>query len=200
MKYSLWSRDRLLGETDFGYPRDTSRWRIGDLAPTALGMQLLPVVASVNQILLEAGRDGRRGRKAGVLSEDAEVELFRTALADMKEASTHMEALELELRGPDGRVIPTESIDINDADFLAEFGREIEEQEPELIEYAESAGVALEPGTAGGLPDPTCADECSLPEPDGFWSDYDAEGGMIEEPPFPRFQIMVQLLDDAAIP
>ena len=41
MRYTLWSRDRLLGETDLDYVRCMPKTRMGELVATALGETLL---------------------------------------------------------------------------------------------------------------------------------------------------------------
>ena len=169
---------------------------MGDLMPTPLGEQLLPVVTGVSRVLIEKNREERAQRQAGVRATlDADYADRRSsAYADIMEATTHASSLELELRGPDGRVIPTESIGVQDTQFLLSLARDTasleleDELDPELD--AELSSTAVE--------DDELEDEIALDEPAELWRDYGDE--RMQEGTWPRYQIQVQLLDEHDVP
>jgi hypothetical protein len=100
--YTLWSRGRLLGETDLGFVYRERGFRCGWFHPTALGERLMPFATGVAPAL----------RTEFMIGPDA------TAHADVLAAADQEEALELELHGPDGNRIATESIGIIDTEYL----------------------------------------------------------------------------------
>lgn len=169
---------------------------MGDLIPTPLGEQLLPVVTGVSRALIEKSREERAQRQSGgTTTLDVNFADPRSsACADIMEATTHATSLELELRGPDGRVIPTESIGVQDTEFLLSLARDAESPEledgwdPELD--AELSSMMVE--------DDEQDEELALDEPAELWRDYGDE--RIEEGTWPRYQIQVQLIDDDNVP
>lgn len=176
---------------------------MGDLIPTPLGEQLLPVVTGISRILIDANRaEERRRRDAGevVRPDPGEDERLARAYADFMEACTHAESLELQLRGPDGKVIPTEDIGVQDTEFLLALARESEETglassqewDPEIDAILADDAV-FDDGEDGN--DVWDLDD---EEPRELWKGYD--DGEIEEGTFPRYQIQVQLLDEDAVP
>jgi hypothetical protein len=100
--YSLWSRGRLLAETDLGFIYREDRHRFGWLHPTELGEQILPDAAGVAPAM----------RTEFMIGPDA------TLHADVLAACDREESLELELRGPDGKRIETEDIGVRDTHYL----------------------------------------------------------------------------------
>jgi hypothetical protein len=180
LPYTLWSRDRLLGHSDLGYVRDFERHRMGDFFPSELGEKLMPVLTGVTRAC-------------------ADVPQTRE-LADVAEAVTHVESLELELRGPDGAVIPTEWIGVRDVELVLSEVSEVDEMD-DLDEI-----------------DPMRADEADMELLRSVQHDMEIIDEMIErnaaasraagipvreeweEPPYPRYQIQVGLFDDAAVP
>lgn len=100
--YTLWSRGRLLGETDLGFIFRHEGHRCGWFHPNALGERLMPFATGVAPAL----------RTAFILGHDPTLE------ADVLAAVDQDEALELELRGPDGKHIDTESVAIVDTEYL----------------------------------------------------------------------------------
>lgn len=194
MRYSLWSRDRLLGESDLDY--DTGGlpgFRMGELTPTPLGDQLLPVVTNVTRVLLEARRARRRAEREGNgASDPSSDERMTTEWADLQEAAAHAEGLELQLRAPDGTVVPTEHIGVQDCEYLAAVGEEAVNEELEDFDPEVEAAVAH---------DLALIEEWDQErEPEGLWAQYDGGRPPVEERPFPRYQIMVQLVIDVPTP
>jgi hypothetical protein len=102
MQYTLWSRGRLLGETDLGFIFREHGFRCGWFHPTALGERLMPAATGVAPAL----------RTVCMIGPDA------TARADLASAVDQENALALELHGPDGTVIATEDIAIIDTHYL----------------------------------------------------------------------------------
>lgn len=102
MQYTLWSRERLLGTTDFGFIYRPDGFRCGWLHPTVLGERLLPEACGVAPAM----------RAQFMLGDDP------TLRADLRAAIDQEAALALEVRGPDGSVIATEDIGITDTHYL----------------------------------------------------------------------------------
>ena len=102
MRYTLWSRGRLLGETDLGFVFRPEGFRCGWLYPTTLGERVLPRATGVGPAL----------RTVAIIGPDP------TARADLLAAIDEETALELELRGPRGAVIATEHIHVVDTHYL----------------------------------------------------------------------------------
>jgi hypothetical protein len=168
--------------------------RMGDLNPTDLGEKLLPLATEVSRAVIELGKVSRElaadeERNGSSLGD----RLRRTTEgADYAAAQVHEDSLELELRGPDGLVVPTEWIDIRDTHYLLALAQEAEdvpgplfdeEEDPELM-----AAIEHDEALLRFQFDDELASELESDEP---WQ---------EEAPFPRYQIQVRLLDDASIP
>jgi len=165
MRYTLWSRGRLLGETNLGFVYRENGFRCGWLHPTELGDRLMEVASGVAPAL----------RAQWMIGSEA------TARADVLSAIDQAEALELQLRGPDGAVIATESIAIIDTHYL--------------LSLAESD---LDHGDA--------VDADEAPEIDSLLEAWSADRDLVnlqlpsdEEPDFPRYQIQV-LVDQNSLP
>ncbi len=102
VRYTLWSRGRLLGETDLGFIFRENGYRTGWFHPNELGDRLMPAATGVAPAM----------RTAYLIGPDANVE------ADVRSAADQEEALALELRGPGNTRIATESIAIIDTHYL----------------------------------------------------------------------------------
>lgn len=170
---------------------------MGDLITTEIGERLMPLATGAARACNAHARSVVRA-----LDEDAspggsrhDVDLGTTEYADLAEAFTHEESLELELRGADGLIVPTESIAIQDTHFLLELVREIEEDESTLLLSDDDATELA----ADIEHDAAIIEELFENEPPDF-SDPGAGDEPWQESPYPRYQIMVRLLDDDAIP
>jgi hypothetical protein len=182
MSFTIWSRGRLLGHSSLDYKRFVARLRVGDLIPTDLGERLLPVAAGTSAAVINLGKALRRSGKQG------DLEKTLPEYIDYVSAIDEAEAMVLELRGPDGQVIPTEWIGVRDVVFLISLARE-SEAESELVD---DATEAWDPDNDEGGPfedelDEDGWDTPAIPEPDTGH-------------PEAKFQLHVMLLDDAAIP
>ena len=166
LTYSLWSRGRLLGETDLGFIYRENRFRCDWLHPTEIGERILPAAAGVAPAM----------RTEFMVGPDA------TLHADVMAACDREEALELELRGPDGKRIETEDIGVRDTHYLMsipvndyddEDVKLTPEQEAEIEEFVAAWG-------------------------EEHAADLDVEPE--EEIECPRYQLQVQLVDDRDVP
>jgi len=116
VRYTLWSRGRLLGETDLGFIYRENGYRTGWFHPNELGDRLMPAATGVAPAL----------RTMYMIGPDENIE------ADVHSASDHEEALALELRGPGGAAIETEDIAIIDTHYLLSIPENDTEEDLEL--------------------------------------------------------------------
>ncbi len=199
MPYTLWSRGRLVGHTDLGFVRFMPKMRVGWLHPTPEGERVIPILVGMPpamQAYVNRARD---------LTGDAtavQEELDRsTEGADLAAAFQHHEALELQLRREDGSVIRTEDIGVVDTHRLIELSRESRPGE-HVEEWSDVGDLLLEQGESELELEEDIDHDAELmrelfEESDGFreWAI-----GEVDETKFPRYQIQVELFDDAAIP
>lgn len=168
--YSLWSRGRLLGETDLGFIYRENRFRCGWLHPTEVGERHLPQAVGVAPAM----------RAEFMIGPDATLE------ADVLAAVDREEALELELRGPDGCRIETESIHVVDTHYLLEL-----------------SDLAMRDDKVDEEP-LTPEQEAEIEEFVAAWKE-EHEGDLDlsqddEEVEFPRYQLQICLVDDRSVP
>jgi len=203
MPYTLWSRGRLLGETELEFARYAPLNRGGGFWPTVVGSKLMPVATGVTVASIELATKSRRLERAGSpegdRSDDVTAQIHEsTEYADYLAAMDRLNALELELRDPDGNVVPNEWIDIRDTEFLTNLSErdlEAERDDPELLEDLDAqfqADIAHDLHALGIERDPM-SDAPFVPREAS--DDQD-----LARRPFPLYQIHVRLLDDSAIP
>jgi len=164
MRYTLWSRGRLVGETDLEFIFRVNGLRCGWLHPTEVGDRLM------------AAATGVPPRSLVMIGPDA------TARADLLSAVDQEEALELQLRGPSGAVIATESIGIVDTQYL--------------LSLAES-----------DLGHEDTVDREQQGEIDALLEEWNADHDLVdlqlrleEEPELLRYQIQVRLVNPDSLP
>jgi hypothetical protein len=160
VRYTVWSRGRLLGETDLGFIYRENGHRTGWFHPNELGDRLMSAATGVAPAL----------RTRYMIGPDANIE------ADVRSAGDHEEALALELRGPGGAAIETESIAIIDTHYLLSIP-----DDDTLDEW-------LEPLTA--------EEQAEIDEIVDEWrAEHDVMDalGSEEEPDMPRYQIQVRM-------
>jgi hypothetical protein len=178
--------------------RCIDKLRSGDLYPTEIGENLLPIVTAVSPAFIELSRATRHMVDA-LASEEAirsrcDAIRLTTEHADAAAASDRREAMELELRGPDGAVIPTEDIDVRDTEFMLALADEamdefdIEDIDPILATDEQKELRQL------------LADDEALFEDELDIDDDPTPYVPDEECVYPRYQIHVRLRDNAAIP
>lgn len=132
MPHTLWSRGRQLGEVELSNRRRAfPLLALGDFEPNALGERLMPVMLGVGPALAaladvteEAHRAEPTNRQRRQTDDWPAGVRQTTAYADAMSAHDELEFLQLELRDPDGTVVPTDWIHLQDADRLAALGRQ----------------------------------------------------------------------------
>jgi len=113
--YTVWSRGRELGHSSLAFARCLDSVRAGWFYPTDAGTSLMRIITGSRDAWLAMAVAYQQGKHEDL----SEEEWRRTAeFAGVVAAAAHADALQLELRGPDGRVIPTEDIDIRDTELF----------------------------------------------------------------------------------
>jgi hypothetical protein len=193
--YTLWSKGRLLGYTELGYVRSLAFHRMGDLVTTDVGDRLLPLAtapARALRALVKASRDGLHEAGASCSGEELPQ---TTEYADAAEAFAQAESLELGLRAPDGAVIPTESVRVQDTHYLLELAREDEERfEREYF------GDELDPRIAADIEHDAALIAEWFADEDLDLSDVSVGDEPWQVSQFPRYQIQIHLEDDRSVP
>ena len=201
MTYSLWSRGRQLGESPLDFVRCLPGLRVGFLHPTSLGNALLPVAAGVTPASLAFGHMLRS------LKRDCpeKVWLEMTEYADYISACDEEAALELELRGPDGKVIPTKDIAVRDTEFLIAWSEEAAKRDAERSE--DSANPSTMVAANAARPWESEQDEIDVDDMIEEFEALAAEDAADacwrpprEERRWMRYQLQVQLASDWLIP
>ena len=170
MQYTLWSRNRLLGETDLGFVYRENGFRCGWLHPNALGERLMPAATGVPPAM----------RAEFTVGPDA------TLHADILAAVDAEEALQLEVRGPDGKRIETEEVWVVDTHYLmslADADRFDEDDEMNKLTPEQEAEV-----------EEWVAEWREAHAGEEWREDADEEVDM------PRYQLQLRLVDHDAIP
>jgi hypothetical protein len=191
LTFTLWSRGRLLGETALDYQCPIPLMRAGDLCVTELGLRLLSRVTETRGDGLWAAHALNTDQDDGHAPEEERRRLLEVC-ADLSAAANYQQALELELRRPDGSVVPTERIDINDTEFLRAFG-EAYEEEIDAIPGVERA-FDEPPGRPPWTSEDDLFDELGIFESEPDLADT------CDAPETARFQLMVTLDDGEVLP
>lgn len=164
MSYSIWSRGRLIGHTDLGFIYREHGIRVGWYHPNELGEKLMPRATGVAPAMRESREAGR-----DLLTDP-----------DVASACDHEQALEMELRGPNGEVIETETIAIIDTEYLLSIPDPVEDYDSvESFDFHEEPMLDTEK--------PWEQD----PESDEPWREFEE---------LPRYQIQAYFVDHCAIP
>jgi len=192
--YTLWSKDRLLGETDLDYQEVFPHHRMGAFEPTELGLKLMPIITGVGRASRQLCRMvvyRRHGPKGEALEEELK---HSPEQADLSAAEAHFDALELQLRAPDGSLIDTDWIDIRDTDEIIAYGDEAEEHRAleELMYPPERPNLSDE--ELRQIEEDTRAFE---EEMEAFAAEIEEDNASLDanrdwnSRPFPRYQIQV---------
>jgi hypothetical protein len=168
MPYSIWSRGRLVGHTDLGFIYRENGFRTGWFHPNELGDKLMPTATGVAPAMRASHEAGKN-----VLTDP-----------DVTSAYDYEQALELELRAPDGKRIETEHLAIIDTEYLLSIPDPLES-----YDHIEPFDCEQQPAEASESEDEDdwLADE----EPDEPWRAPED---------FPRYQIQICLVDHDAVP
>jgi hypothetical protein len=200
VNYTVWSRGRLIGETDLGFAPLVQQSRSGWFHPNAEGERVMPVIASVLPAMRAyLHRDVVDAQGKSLVHPQMH---GSTAFADLAEAFQHFGALDLELRREDGSVVPTSDIGIQDTHRLVELAQMDDDDldaasaqaDGEAVDFTER-DLQLE---ADVMHDLELVDEeldAAIDGPYPAWMPDD-----LQEPRFPRYQIHVLLVDGDAIP
>lgn len=107
---------------------------MGAFRPTSLGETLMPVITGVQRALREIALN--RGTSSSEVGEAPghHGAMPATYEADVATSESHFAALELELRAPDGTVVATEWIGVQDTEELIRWSDQMEAKFPERYE------------------------------------------------------------------
>ena len=193
MAYTISSRGRPIGTTELDFVRFDGTARSGWFHPNAFGEGLMPTVETVLpaiRALLDRKMDGEDGRP---LMQES---LRRSSeFADYAEALHRAGAMELTLHRPDGTLVPTSLIGLQDTHQLLELADE-QEGRPlsDVLDGTEEWMRELESELEG-------SDDC-LESVDELFDCCTDEGWSPDEEQieFPRYQVHVLLSEENAIP
>ena len=131
MPYTVWSRGRLVGESELAYVRCMPGLRSGDFEPSAIGEKLLPIILGVGPALrsLHDAADKARDEAESVgrelpVGDWPDTIRHTTEYADAMSIPDELESLALELRDPAGAVVKTDWIAVQDTHRLIAIARE----------------------------------------------------------------------------
>lgn len=198
MTYTVWHDGKLLGESPLDFMYREHNTRTGFLHPTPWGEKVLPLAGGTCAAANALHRAARHCR-----THEEQVRL--PEYAAFEAASATCASYRLELRGPDGSVIPTRDVGVRDYGFIDELGDDAfvdDELDERGVEEAEEilASIREDDVAAAWTPEADRSDavwefdEESLYEPWRQHEERDCERRTS------RFQVMVELIDDAAIP
>jgi hypothetical protein len=179
MTYSLWSHGELLGESALDYVRVVSNLRMGDLHPTQKG---LTVIGRLTQTRDDSYRGARR--VIAERSDSGDESSEPTLRADLSALHDQYDALALELRAPNGEVIPTDDIHVTDTEWLLAIDRERYGDTEDAMDVDQDTDFLAD--AVDQVAEWVVEHPSWLPEP--------------PERPFARFQISVTLVDEWSIP
>lgn len=197
--YTVVSRGRVLGTTELEYARWRERFRGGSFSPATDAASLMELAVGVSPACFTLSKKiGRADREIDwgspvVVAGTSRVEAT-TEYADFASACDRSGAIELELHGPDGSLIETEWIALQDTELLLSLAA-ADLPEPD-------AGDELwNDESESSLSDILDVDDDDLiAEPDRWDEEFDVE--WVDEPDdaLPRYQVFVGLVDDSAVP
>jgi hypothetical protein len=199
VRYTVWSRGRLIGETDLGFVRVIEQSRSGSFHPTDEGERLMSVIAAPSPAM----RAYLHRDAVDALGESLVQPSLRgsTLFADLAEELQQLHSLDLELRREDGSVVPTSDIGIQDTHHLLALADEEDgvdawswDEDDDLfatteLDYLREADV---------MPDADVTEEAPGDWVDDLCTEWTRED--LEAPRFPRYQIHVLLLHGDEIP
>src|ERR1044071_894028 len=99
MAYTVWYKGQLLGATELSWQRVFPKMRMGDFEATPVGERIIAHMTECSTAIIALGKVLKRSDKK---LEREEIEKM-TEYADWMSAVTIRGAMELELRGADGR-------------------------------------------------------------------------------------------------
>lgn len=189
MPYTIANRGRPIGTTDLEFVRIGDRFRSGWFHPNALGERLMPVITGVSPAVRAYLHGDAPPPDDGTSAAEPAPPDAATRAADLAEALQHAGALELTLHREDGTLVPTESIGIQDTEWLlAQADRHRAEEDPESDDTVDDEELARA----------VEHDLAIMRE----WLEENAPPWKAEEEPgeLPRYQVHVRLVDEEAMP
>jgi len=121
MPYTLWSRGRMLGESDLGFVQVWENVKFGWFHPSPVGEKFIRVLTGTGPALMtlhKMMRDPVRVVARGVEAEpdaDSPRDIRQTLeYADLASMVDELESLQLELRDPDGKVVAVQHMGVDD--------------------------------------------------------------------------------------
>jgi hypothetical protein len=199
VRYTVWSRGRLIGETDLDFIRLIDQQRSGWFHPSVEGERLMLGIATP----LPAMRAYLHRESVDVWGNSlVRPEMHgSTIFADLAEAFQRLRSLELELRREDGSIVPTSDIGFQDTERLIDLA-ELDDENIDEASWNADDELA-EPAARDLQLDADVMRDMELLEEDFEEEDDDPFAGWtpdeFREPPNPRYQIHVLLLYDDAL-
>jgi hypothetical protein len=132
MRYTLWHRDVLVGETDFGLGMRGGS-RAGVFHPAPSGMAVLPALTAMAPALIGLGEMMER---LPLLDEEIErdvdgaVEAITSSPEGQRMLRAAEQIAELELRDDNGKHVPFDSILVSDLQEMTAMGAQLRAQPP----------------------------------------------------------------------
>jgi len=124
MPYTLWSRGRLLGETDLGFAEMNPNHRMGWFRPSPLGEVLMPILVGPGPAMKAVGRLMRDPVRSVMRPNDSETPgdwpadiRTTTEYADLVSSVDELASMELQLRDANGMIIVVEHVGVDDMEF-----------------------------------------------------------------------------------
>lgn len=201
--YTFWSKGRLLGHSTLDFYPVSPTSRAGWFEPTDDGEQLMPVLTCLGPFHAEITREtAKRCLPGGELLDPRLCgDIARRALHYKlsEEAGAAVEELQLELRGPHGRTIPTASIGVSDTEYLLALPPLDDDLRPSDTDDTD----ATEPPDefSAGLIELGLDDESFTADAELLEAEFaEAAGESWDYPVLPRYQIFVHLRDPADVP
>ena len=159
MRYTLWHRDTLVGETDFGLGNRGGS-RAGVLHPTPSGMAVLPALTAMAPALLSAGEAMQRLPLSDEDIErdaDAAMEAFAASPEGQRVLRAAEEMADLELRDPSGKPVALDSLLVSDLQEMAALGATLRRGQSlrgDPVRYVISATFSMRRGRAWAVAGP----------------------------------------------
>lgn len=198
MAYTVVSRGRVLGTTELEYVRWREGFRGGNFSPAADATSLMEIAVGVSPACFTLSKKLNRlhresdWRSPVIVAPASRVEAT-TEYADFASACDREGAIELELHGPDGALIETEWIALQDTELLLSLAAG-DLSEPDWFDEPWNREFETPPSEV-------LDDDDDLNAEPGLWDEeFDVEWADESDRPLPRYQIFVGLVDDAAVP
>jgi len=128
MPYTLWSRSRLLGETDLAFPQVFANHRMGWFHPSPQGEVLMPILTGTGPALRAVAKLMRDPVRAAIRPAESDAAhewpsdiRTTTEYADLVSSVDELESMELQVRDPDGAALDIDHVGIDDTEFKKSF-------------------------------------------------------------------------------